>query len=96
MWQVQSCPVTLHDYHALFCLQQILCEHVGSSQWGDVKEEPGTIKGALAATSVKVQENKCWEYSLESNLLFKQFSSFKNQAFSSRSTKPTTDLKKLR
>lgn len=40
MWQVQSRPVILHDYHALSCLQQTLCEHVGSSQWGDTEEEP--------------------------------------------------------
>lgn len=59
IWQVQSCPVMLHDYHALSCLQQTLCEHVGSSQWGDMEEEPGKIEIALAATSVKVQKSKC-------------------------------------
>lgn len=48
----------LCDYHALSCLQQTLCEHVSSSQEGDMEEEPGQRIIALEATSAKDQKKK--------------------------------------
>lgn len=51
---VHGCPVILYEYHVLPCLQQTLCELVGSAQWGDVEEVPGQRIIALEASSEKV------------------------------------------